>query len=161
MEYYDFDPNDPLIVAIQGLRFDPNATIRALIQPVATIYWSDEMPKDIELRAFRRPALSFVWSILGIRKRLWATGQIDDAHLRHWTTAQAVMPEWPLFRRLTLSPEEVESQQAAEEELGEVFEYLNRNSSDFTHGENTYGMTHLKATLDRERKKNPNKPDSE
>lgn len=158
-EYYDCDPNDPLMIAIRALQYDPDARISLMLEPLATVVWSDEMPEDRMLVIPWRPTVGFVYSIFGIRKMLWKSGAVRDEFLRHWTTAQALLPDWPLFRRLEATPKRLQLQRDAEGEMDEVYDYLRRNSSDFERGENAYGLTHLKATLDRDKRKN--KPGSE
>lgn len=154
------EPDDALFVALSELRYDPNARLSLCMMPLATLKWSDEIPQAQILLIQCRETARFMWTIFGIRKELWIKRRIEPAHLDLWMAAQTLLPEWPLFRRLELSPKEYESLQGAEDEQNEIFDFLNRNSDDFTKGRNAFDILHYKATLRRDKRGGPDRPSS-
>ena len=65
------------------------------------------------------------------RKHLWRTGQIPREYQELWDEAQNLMPNWPGFRRLTLTVEQLRDLDACEDESSDLVAHIRSDSSMF------------------------------
>ncbi|HYN90233.1 MAG TPA: hypothetical protein VER55_16980 [Ardenticatenaceae bacterium] len=94
------------------LRYDPEAEYRGNNLPIATIYWTDEHPGGTLPVDIDEESRGSILRLIAARTELWSTGEMP-AHLQSvWEQAQVLLPEWPGFQRLSLSPAQ---QEAAED----------------------------------------------
>jgi len=114
------------------LRFDPNARHSPSLIPFDCIVWSDEhTPSETRLYPEHDACLHSLIRLVSARKLLWRTGQIPDALRQVWREAQKSIPDWPGFRRLALSAEELRALDFCEEETADMMGSLRSDASIF------------------------------
>ena len=91
----------------RALAYDSNARHSPSLIPFDCIVWSDEhTPTETRLPPEHDACLHSLIRLVSARKLLWRTGQIPDGLGQVWREAQEIIPDWPGFQRLTLTPEE-------------------------------------------------------
>jgi hypothetical protein len=113
------------------LTYRPDAEWEVNILPFGSIYWKDEMP---DIRDFIRTPekdRDQLLRMFSIRLRVWDGEALSDEEQQLWDTIRAQIPQWALFHRLKLSPEDARAREKAERQVEQEFESL---SEDETHG---------------------------
>jgi hypothetical protein len=85
--------------------------------PLGGLYWEDEIP---DLGAFWDLPFADRQSILAIfsiRCDLWAGRPLSTVQRKYLEDARTRAPHYPLFRRLTLGPDELEAQRRVERDV--------------------------------------------
>jgi hypothetical protein len=82
----------------------------------------DELP---ELRDMLNvPDMLTVFRMFGIRAQLWDDEALSQEDLQLWDAVQNQVPEWALFKRLSLSDEQRATREKAEQQVQQEFESL-------------------------------------
>ena len=66
-----------------------------------------------------------ILQLLAARAQLWRTGAIPEELQAIWDEAKALLPDWPGFRRLSLTEEQARADlagQSASDQIWEVFQ---------------------------------------
>jgi len=78
--------------------------------PFGSIFWLDEMPSMAELFENTNDAF-LIHSMFGLRLKLWDGQTLDADEQQLWDSVKAQVPEWPFFKRLSLSTEQQQAHQ--------------------------------------------------
>lgn len=114
--------SERMVAVLSALRYHPDAEWAVNILPFGSIYWKDEMPALADL--FNEHDMLIVMKMFGIRLRLW-DGEVLDAQERQlWDSVKDQVPDWALFKRLSLSEEQKTARQEAERQVEHEFESL-------------------------------------
>jgi hypothetical protein len=110
--------------------------------------WSDEHPPAMTIFNRGHQACSYsVMRLVSARKWLWRTGQVPAELEQVWRGAQETIPDWPGFRRLTLSAEEMQDLDSCEEETASLMDSLRSDASTFAVSDEGGGVAHFSAHL--------------
>ncbi len=104
----NFDPPFDVVAEYQALVFEPEAKPNICWMPLASITWPDEHPSPSlqAMMKLQRPSYRAIILLLGVRAEIWRCGHVPAEHQAFWAEAQASIPNWPGFQRLSLSDEE-------------------------------------------------------
>ncbi len=137
----------PTIDMLNDLHFRSDARRIVLAIPLGSICWDDELPSLRNLAMLSQDEQNIIWSIFGIRFKLWDGVLLSQEERQLWGEVQAGAPNWPLFCRITLSPEDRIARLAAEREVeSELVELFDRADA-VQIGENGGGLQSFSATF--------------
>ena len=85
--------------------------------------------------------------LVSARTSLWRTGQIPDGLRPVWQEAQEIIPDWPGFRRLTLSAGVHRALDFCEEETADMMGHLRSDASIFALSDKGGGVVSFMAHL--------------
>jgi hypothetical protein len=77
------------------------------------------------------PCLSSLIRLFTVRRRLWETGRVSAEMEPFWEEARVILPDWPGFKRLTLSVKERADLRDCNEETEEIVGSFRRESKIF------------------------------
>jgi exonuclease I len=101
----------------------PDAEWQVNILPFGSIYWADEMPSIAEM--LDKPEDVLVINLMfGLRMKLWDGEVLDAQEQQRWDAVRAQVPNWALFKRLTLSEQQKLARQEAEDQVEQEFQLL-------------------------------------
>ncbi len=102
----------------RGLRFDPHARYTLNIMPLCSLMWGDEHPdNNLPQRLGHEGCLNSIIRVAVARTGLWRSGEISEGSKKLWDDARRLLPEWPLWQRLSLDPKQLKSLDGCAEEL--------------------------------------------
>ena len=108
---------------IAALRYQPDAEWQVNILPFGSIFWVDEMPSVADI--FDKPEdMVVINSMCGFRMKLWDGEVLDAQQQQQWDAVRAQVPNWALFKRLTLSEQQKLARQEAEHQVEQEFQLL-------------------------------------
>jgi|ERR1700722_6809836 len=105
------------------LRYEPGSAWGVNMLPFGSIFWLDEMPSIAELFENTHDAF-LIHSMFALRLKLWDGRALDADEQRLWDSVKAQVPDWPLFKRLSLSSEQKQAREQAELDVQRSFESL-------------------------------------
>ena len=115
--------SEKIVAVIAALPYQPDAEWEVNILPFGSIYWKDEMPSIRDL--FDKPDdMAIIFKIFGMRITLWDGEALSPEDQRLWDAVKDQVPNWALFRRLSLSDEQRLARQKAERQVEHEFESL-------------------------------------
>jgi hypothetical protein len=85
--------------------------------PLGGIYWDDEIPDFDALVQMSDQDQRLILRLFSIRFALWAGAELSGDDRRFFDAARSQIPEYPLFRRLTLTAADQQAQKQLEEEI--------------------------------------------
>jgi hypothetical protein len=114
------------------LQYDPKAQFGPCLIPFDSIVWADEQIPATERPLFGHDTcLHSLMRLMLARKQLWRTGQIEASLQQIWREAHEILPNWPGFRRLTLTTEELRALDLCEEETAASLDRICGDASVF------------------------------
>jgi len=122
--------SERMAARLSTLQYRADAECLICIEPLQGIYWNDEMPMDdlFWLEPWDWEEMRMVFQMFEIRRQLW-DGTILKAWDRQlWDAVLRQVPDWPLFKRLSLTDEQRAERQKGEWELQQEFEYYRRRN---------------------------------
>jgi hypothetical protein len=114
--------SDKTATQLSALTFRADAKRQVCFLPLGGIYWDDEMPDMRDLVQIPEEDQVQVLRMFGIRLRLWKGEALSEADGKHWEEMRSQMPNWALFRREQISPEDLQAQDEAEEQTTKELE---------------------------------------
>lgn len=111
-----------IAAVLYALSYQPDAEWEVNILPFGSIYWKDEMP-DLRDMLDVKDAMT-VNRMFEIRMQLWDNEVLDAEDRQLWDAVKLQVPNWPLFRRLSLSDEQRAARAKAEQQVQQEFESL-------------------------------------
>jgi hypothetical protein len=114
--------SERMVAVLSALRYRPDAEWAVNILPFGSVYWRDEMPALADL--FNEHDMMIVMKMFGIRLSLWDGEVLDDQERQLWESVRNQVPDWALFKRLSLSDEQITARQEAERQVEQEFESL-------------------------------------
>jgi hypothetical protein len=114
--------SERMIALLSALPYRPDAEWGVNILPFGSIYWKDEM---LEMRDMLDiEDLTTVHRMFGIRLQLWDNEVLNAEDRQLWDAVKRQLPEWALFKRLSLSDEQRAAREKAEKQVQQEFESL-------------------------------------
>ena len=115
------------------MKYVPDARWSPNLIPFRSLMWNDEVtPGETTVYTGHDACLDSLIRLTFARKQLWLAGQISQELQPFWREAQEIIPNWPGFRRLTLTAEELWGLESCDQEAEELMKHLSRNASVFT-----------------------------
>ena len=105
---------------LRAQRYCPDAEWAVNILPFGSIYWKDEMPAIADLMNVND--MMVVMKMFGIRLALWDAVTLDAGEWQLWESVKHQVPDWPLFKRLSLTEAQEVARQEAEHQVQQEFE---------------------------------------
>src|SRR6266852_4299752 len=103
------------VAVLSALQYRPDAGWGVNILPFGSILWNDEMPPVGDL--FDQPAdVAIIFRMFGIRIQLWDSEVLNLQDRQLWDAVQHQVPNWPLFKRLSLSGVQRGAREEAEQQ---------------------------------------------
>lgn len=112
------------IAVIEKLHFDPQAEMLASYIPLASIFWSDELPPKKFLEFSDTDDRNFAMRLFAIRINFWNNGEMSGEEMSFWEDAKARFPAWPIFQRLELTADSREAHERAQKESEAFFSQM-------------------------------------
>jgi hypothetical protein len=110
---------------LRKLRLQPDAKRRVSIIPLGSIYWDDEVPESRHIGQLTHEEQTAIWTVFALRFKFWDGEQLTPEESAFWESARTQVPDWPLFSRLVLSPDDrqarLEAEDMVQEELQSMF----------------------------------------
>jgi len=135
---------------IRSLTFNPEAEVFSCLLPLASIYWSDEVPDPDHLFfTFAEGAdRDYVLKLFAIRINYWNDGKLSDRDQSFWEQAQTQFPDWPIFQRLRLNDADRAMHESVQNEALNFFTGFADGADDFSITQNEDGSTSFSARFD-------------
>jgi hypothetical protein len=111
-----------MVALLSALQYRADAKWGVCIDPLQGIYWYDEMPEMDDFSSEDWEEMRMVFQMFEIRRQLWDGTVLNDWDRQLWNAARGQVPDWPLFKRLSLTDEQRAARQQAELILQQEFE---------------------------------------
>jgi len=112
-----------MVAVLSALPFRPDAEWEVNILPFGSIYWMDEMPAIGDLFD-KADDMVIIFKMFGIRIKLWDGMVLNIQDRQLWDAIRHQVPDWALFKRLSLSQEQQAARERAERQVEQEFESL-------------------------------------
>ena len=89
-----------------------------------------------------------IYKLFSIRFEIWDSKTISESDQTFWDEARALVPEYPLFRRLQLSTEDRQAQDEVECKAIAGFEALCAGAKEVQVTKNEHGFNSFSVTID-------------
>jgi hypothetical protein len=109
---------------LSTLTYRPDAERRVSLLPLSCIYWEDEVPDFSHLRKIPEDDFNQILRLFGIRLRLWKDEPLTEDDERFWDKTRSQVPSWAFFRRRSISADDQNAQDLAEQSAAELREAL-------------------------------------
>ena len=106
---------------LRNLKFNPEAGIISNHLPLMMLYWTDEIIDDIT-DTWDNSDKFWVYTLLGVRCRLWKGDEVSDESMEIWNHCLAAYPDCPIFKRIKVDQSIIDDQLALE---NETLDFLN------------------------------------
>ena len=113
--------SERMVTLLSALLFRPDAEWKVNILPFGSIYWDDEMPAIGDLFD-KAEDLAIILKMFGIRLKLWDGEVLKIQDRQVWDAIKHQVPDWALFKRLSLSDEQKVAREKAERQVEQEFE---------------------------------------
>jgi|GEM_PF-986115 len=140
--------SDETIVVLNKLQYRADAARQVCQIPLASIYWSDEMPDVREMMALSEESLNSIWRLFGIRFMIWDQEKLASEEASFWDAARSEVPDWALFKRLALSPQDQQARLEVEEQVAAEWEEVFGKADRLELQDIGNGLHEFKATFD-------------
>ncbi len=132
----------------RDLTYEPTSDCFLDSIPFCSLVWRDEHPEESGI-PFPDPnhksCRNSILRLAGARTGLWRTGTIAEESKELWAQAQRLIPNWPGFRRLSLSAEQRLSLEACAGELQDFLGAIAKDYPQMTFTDKGGGLTELSA----------------
>jgi hypothetical protein len=120
------------LAQFQALQFDAAATIHSNLMPFGSIFWGDEMPPRDEQEFIHHKDCKFALiRLISARKQLWKSGCHTETEQALFAEARKLIPGWPGFSRLSLTPDQRTALQFCEEETDDLMDSFRKDAAVF------------------------------
>jgi hypothetical protein len=116
--------------------------------PLGGLYWKDELPEIPELMRLAEGDRYQILRLFSIRYRLWDGEPMSADDQQFWSESHSQVPNWAFFRRLSLTPAEMQAHRAARQASDDVFEELFADADKVTVTDCGHGIQSFSATFD-------------
>ena len=111
-----------MVAVLSALPYRSDSEWEVNILPFGSVFWKDEMP---DIRDMLDPQdVTTVLRMFAIRLQLWDNEVPNAEDLQLWDAVQRQVPDWALFKRLSLSDEQRAAREKAEQQVEREFESL-------------------------------------
>jgi hypothetical protein len=97
--------SERMVARLSALQYRADAKWGVCIDPYSGIYWFDEMP-EIDAMSEDWEEMRMVFRMSWIRQQLWEGTVLNASDRQLWDAVLRLVPDWPLFRRLSLTNEQ-------------------------------------------------------
>src|ERR1700693_1614015 len=97
--------SEKIVAVLATLPCQPDAEWEVNILPFGSIYWKDEMPALVDLFD-RTEDMAIIHAMFGMRLRIWDGEALNAQDQELWDSVKRQVPEWALFKRLSLTDEQ-------------------------------------------------------
>jgi len=122
--------SERMVAVLSALQYRADDKCLICIDPLQGIYWNDEMPED-DMAGFQPrdwEEMRMVFQMFEIRRQLWDGTVLNAWDRQLWDAVLRQVPDWPLFKRLSLTDEQRAERQKGEWELQQEFEFYRRRN---------------------------------
>jgi hypothetical protein len=114
--------SERMVAVLSALPYRPDSEWEVCILPFGSVYWKDEMPEIRDM--LDTQDRTTVLRMFGIRLQLWDNEVLNAEDRQLWDAVQRQVPDWALFKRLSLSDEQRAAREQAEQQVQQEFESL-------------------------------------
>lgn len=114
--------SERMVALLSALPYRPDAEWEVNILPFGSVYWKDEMPEMRDMLDMQD--MTTVLRMFGIRLQLWDNEVLNAEDRQLWDAVERQVPDWALFKRLSLSHEQRVAREKAEQQVQREFESL-------------------------------------
>lgn len=142
---------DITLVYLSTMTFRLDAKQGVCMLPLASIHWDDEMP---DLSQIPEEDHHQIFLLFAIRSKLWDGEMLSPDEEQLWEQVRSRSPEWALFQRLRLSPDERKAREEIERDCAQALDELFSTADHITISRDQHGYEKRSATfrLNKERK---------
>jgi len=123
-----FQMSDKVLAAFRRLRYAAESPVKCWWMPYGTLVWHDEHPGAEDYSSYLEemgndlddPTDQTIHRLIIARQHIWHDGSVPKELNTFWTEARQAIPEWPGFRRLSLSNDQYAAVLACEADSREV-----------------------------------------
>ena len=119
---------------LQNLTYNPKAERKSSLLPLGGIYWDDEIPNFNHFLRIPEKHRLGINHLFRIRFLIWADNPLTRGDQIFWDSCMQQIPDFPLFKRLKLSPEDQQAQADVESEainaLNAMYEEFDQTDSE-------------------------------
>ena len=127
----------------------PDARREWSIIPLSTVVWEDEHPGGrCTLPRMDEESRISIIQLVGARTALWLNGQVPSELQQLWEQAMAALPEWPGFRRLSLTDEDRAAVRLFQAELDAFEQEFLADADEVSRSIDEQGITRIEARFD-------------
>jgi hypothetical protein len=113
--------SENIIAVLAAMPYQPDAEWEVNILPFGSVFWKDEMPAIRDL--FDRPEdMGIIHAMFGLRLKIWDGEILSPQDQELWDAVRRQVPQWALFKRLSLSDEQRLAREKAERQVEQAFE---------------------------------------
>ena len=118
--------SDKVIEVLNSLRYRPDAGWHVNIAPFGDIMWNDEFPMKEQLPSLIEHSedMTSINNAFCVRIKIWNGEALSAQEQEFWIGLQRLVPNWPLFKRVSLTPEQMRDREEAERQLDLELEAL-------------------------------------
>lgn len=134
--------------AYRALRLESTSSYSLNVMPLGTLVWPDEHPEGgmpLEREGPHKECRASLIRLANARTLLWRSGSVPEGSMEVWEEARRVLPDWPGFHRLTLSPEQMSSLDGCADELDDFLGAVTARFPNVTITDDGSGVTHFRA----------------
>lgn len=114
--------SERMVAVLSALPYRPDSEWQVNILPFGSVYWKDEMPEMRDM--LDTQDMTTVLRMFGIRLQLWDDEALNAEDRQLWDAVRRQVPDWALFKRLSLSDEQRAARERAEQQVQREFESL-------------------------------------
>jgi hypothetical protein len=122
MEHGPIMLSERMVAVLSALPYRPDAEWAVNILPFGSVYWKDEMPEMRDMLDLQD--MTTVLRMFGIRLQLWDNEVLNAEDRQLWDSVKRQVPDWALFKRLSLSDEQRAEREKAEQQVQRELESL-------------------------------------
>ncbi len=116
------------VFMLSALQHDPQAGWGLDVAGFQSIFWHDEMP-DPEVLSCNRDDRFLIYSMFALRLEIWDGRAFTPEGQRLWDSVKAQVPDWPLFKRLSLTDEQKQAREEAETAVRDIYDMLDEDQA--------------------------------
>jgi len=109
--------SERMVTRLSALQYSADAKWGVSIEPYLGIYWIDEMPATDDMSSEDWEEMIMVFRMFWIRQQLWKGTVLNASDRQLWNAVLRLVPDWPLFRRLSLTNKQRAAWQDVEQEI--------------------------------------------
>lgn len=114
--------SERMVAVLTALPYRLDAEWEVNILPFGSVYWKDEMPEICDMLDMQD--MRTVLRMFGIRLQLWDNEVLNAEDRQLWDAVRRQVPDWALFKRLSLSDEQRAARKKAEQQVEQEFDSL-------------------------------------
>ena len=114
--------SERMVAVLSALPYRSDAEWGVNILPFGSVYWKDELPEMRDM--LDTQDMLTVFRMFGIRMQVWDNEVLSAEDRQLWDAVKRQVPDWALFKRLSLSDEQRTARERAEQQVQQEFDSL-------------------------------------